>query len=108
MRRGIATLVGTEVDVPAAAPAAAETATPEEAEELEPVASVEESVEDAPERVEDDPTGGVPIESADVGDAADAPEDTTAFDAAVEEAAAAPGPTTLQADDEVEGDRYRA
>jgi N utilization substance protein A len=103
-------LVGTEADVPAAEPAVAETATPEEAEELEPVASVEveESAEETPERVEDDPTGGVPIESADVGDAADAPEDTTAFDEAVEEAATAPGPSTLQADDVVEGDRDRA
>ena len=105
-------LVGTEADVPAAAPAVAETATAEEAEELEPVASVEveveESAEETPERVEDDPTGGVPIESADVGDAADAPEDTTAFDEAVEEAAAASGPSTLHADDVVEGDRDRA
>jgi hypothetical protein len=57
-----------------------------------------------PERVEDDPTGGVPIETADVGDAADAPEDMTAFEEAADEAGEAPGPSTLQAD-ELEGDR---
>ena len=98
-------LVGTEAERPAAVPVATETATPEEAEVLEPVASVDASV-DVPERVEDDPTGGVPIETADVGDAADAPEDTTAFEQAAEEAGEAPGPSTLQADD-LEDDRNR-
>jgi transcription termination/antitermination protein NusA len=98
-------LVGTEAQLPVEAPEATATATPEEAEVLEPVASVEASV-DAPERVEDDPTGGVPIETADVGDAADAPEDTTAFEQAADEAGEAPGPSTLQADD-LEDDRNR-
>jgi N utilization substance protein A len=112
-------LAGREDVLPAAAPAETEEASPEEAEELEPVGRIEEPggeitaegpvLDDgaAPERVEDDPTGGVPIEQADVGDAADAPEDAQAFEAALAEAGGAPGPSTPQVDELVEDERDR-
>jgi N utilization substance protein A len=112
-------LAGTEADLPAEAPVTAETATPEEAEHLEPVGRIEEpggevvaagpdltEDVDSHERVEDDPTGGVPIERADVGDAAD--DDMRAFEEEVEEATHAPGPSSFQADDLVGDDRDRA
>jgi N utilization substance protein A len=112
-------LAGTEADLPAEAPVTAETATPEEAEHLEPVGRIEEpggevvaagpdltEDVDSHERVEDEPTGGVPIERADVGDAAD--DDMRAFEEEVEEATHAPGPSSFQADDLVGDDRDRA
>jgi N utilization substance protein A len=112
-------LAGTEADLPAEAPVTAETATPEEAEQLEPVGRIEEpggevvaagpdltEDVDSRERVEDDPTGGVPIEQAEVGDAAD--DDMRAFEEEVEEATHAPGPSSFQADDLVGDDRDRA
>ncbi|HSL65477.1 MAG TPA: transcription termination factor NusA [Gaiellaceae bacterium] len=100
-------LAAQEPELPAAEAEAAPDATPEEAEALEPVATVEEPTAEAPapDRVEDDPTGGVPIERADVGDAADAPEDTQAFEEALDEAGDAPGPSAPQADELVEDER---
>jgi N utilization substance protein A len=108
-------LAGKEATLPAEAPVDTEEATPEEAASLEPVGRIEEPAGEVvaagpdltpgagAERVEDDPTGGVPLEATAVGDAADAPEDAQAFEQALAEQGEAPGPSAPQAEEPEDG-----